>query len=213
MSTDVMTPGRTGERGSHGGTGRQSAAGPQTAPAPETRRSPSPGRRPRTGRPRGPLFPAGPVPASTGRPASPARPAGPGRPGRTIRTVGPPRQASDQDPADWLAPRRQSGRTAFAVLLLGLLGGGLMCLLVVNTTLAANSIQISQLQQENAATTQRIQQLRQDVAAQGSAAVIAKEASKLGMRPVQVPGYINLRTHASRSVIPPGDRIARRRAR
>jgi cell division protein FtsB len=93
------------------------------------------------------------------------------------------------------------------VLLLGLLGGGLMCLLVVNTTLAANSIEINQLQQDNAATTQRIQQLQQDVAARGSAAVISKEARKLGMRPVQVPTFINLRTRASLSAIRPGDHV------
>jgi hypothetical protein len=207
MSTDVMTPSRAGERGSHSGTGRRAAADPRTAPAPETRRPQRPGHRPRTGRPTGPSFPSGPV-----RPASPVRPAGPGRPGRTIRTVGPPRQASDQASADLLAPPRRHGRIAFAVLLLGLLGGGLMCLLVVNTTLAANSIQISQLQQDNAATTQRIQQLQQEVAARGSAAVISKEARKLGMRPVPVTAFINLRTHSSSSVISPGDHIPRRPA-
>lgn len=79
-----------------------------------------------------------------------------------------------------------------------------MCLLVVNTTLAANSIQINQLQQVNAATTQRIQQLQQDVAAQGSAAVISLEARKLGMRPVGVPAFINLRARSPRSSITRG---------
>jgi len=96
------------------------------------------------------------------------------------------------------------------VLLLGLLGGGLICLLVVNTTLAANSIQINQLQQANATTTQRIQELQQEVAAQGSAAVIAKEARKLGMRALQVPAFINLRARSSQSVISPRDRHAHR---
>jgi hypothetical protein len=205
MSTDVMNPRREGGPGRRGGTGRPAAAGLRTAPAPETRRSPRPGRRPRTVRPAGPPFPASPV-----RPASPARPAGPGRPGRTIRTVGPPRQASDPSA---IAHPRLAGRTGFIVLLLGLLGGGLMCLLVVNTTLAANSIQINQLQQVNAATTQRIQQLQQDVAAHGSAAVISREARKLGMRLVQEPAFINLRTLSSRSGIRQGDHIARRPAR
>lgn len=205
MTTDVMNPRRTGDPGGRGGTGRAAAAGLRAAPPPETRRSPRPGRRPRTARPAGPSFPASPV-----RPASPARPAGPGRPGRTIRTVGPPRQASDPSAP---AHPRLAGRTGFIVLLLGLLGGGLMCLLVVNTTLAANSIQINQLQQVNAATTQRIQQLQQDVAAQGSAAVISNEARKLGMRLVPVPAFINLRTHSSRSVIRQGDHVARRPAR
>jgi cell division protein FtsB len=82
------------------------------------------------------------------------------------------------------------------MLLLGLLGGGLTCLLVVNTTLAANSIQINRLEQANAAGTQQVQQLQQEVAAQQSAAVIAKEARKLGMRPEVVPAFLDLRTHS-----------------
>ena len=81
------------------------------------------------------------------------------------------------------------------MLLLGLLGGGLVCLLVVNTTLAANSIQINRLEQANAARTQQIQELQQEVAARQSAAVIAKEARKLGMRPEQVPAFLDLRRH------------------
>jgi hypothetical protein len=81
------------------------------------------------------------------------------------------------------------------MLLLGLLGGGLVCLLVVKTTLAANSIQINKLEQANAAGTQRIQELRQEVALRQSAAVIATEARKLGMRPVHVPAFLDLRPH------------------
>lgn len=82
------------------------------------------------------------------------------------------------------------------MLLLGLLGGGLVCLLVVNTTLAANSIQINRLEQVNTAGTQRIGELQQKVAAQRSAAVIAKEARKLGMRPERQPAFLDLRTHS-----------------
>src|SRR5713101_9991342 len=100
-------------------------------------------------RPGSPPYPASPV-----RPASPIRPAGPGRPdrpGRTVRTVGPPRQLSadgrgqtshgrvrpaghaGQATAAGPVRARQVGRTFFIMLLLGLLGGGLVCLLVVNT--------------------------------------------------------------------------------
>ena len=81
------------------------------------------------------------------------------------------------------------------MLVLGLLGGGLVCLLVVNTTLAANSIEIIRLQQANSAGTQRIQQLRQQVGAEQSAAVIARKARKLGMLPEQAPTFVDLRTH------------------
>jgi hypothetical protein len=84
------------------------------------------------------------------------------------------------------------------VLVLGLLAGSLVCLLVVNTTLAANSIQINHLEHSNASTTQRIQQLQQEVAAAQTAKVIANEARRLGMRPQQVPAFVDLRHHSLR---------------
>jgi cell division protein FtsL len=85
------------------------------------------------------------------------------------------------------------------VLVLGLLGGGLVCLLVVNTTLAANSIQINHLEQVNAAKTQRVEQLQQDVATAQTPTVIANEARKLGMRQQQVPAFLDLRHHSLRT--------------
>jgi hypothetical protein len=80
------------------------------------------------------------------------------------------------------------------LVLLGLLGGGLVCLLVVNTTLAANSIEIIKLQQANSAGTARIQQLEQKVGSEQSAAAIEAKARKLGMRTVVLPTYVDLRT-------------------
>ena len=96
------------------------------------------------------------------------------------------------------AAARPAGRTAFVVLVLGLLAGGLICLLVVNTTLAANSIEISRLQQANAVRTERIQQLRQVVTADQSAAVIAQKARRLGMLPLGQLTFLDLRTHSIR---------------
>ena len=154
------------------------------------------------------------LPASPVRPASPIRPAGPGRPGRTIRTVGPPRHSFEGTKPRQGTQRQETrassgtatavrsrpvGRTSFVVLVLGLLGGSLVCLLVVNTTLAANSIQINRLEQVNAARAQRAEQLQQEVAAAQTATVIAKEARKLGMRPEQVPAFVDLRHHTLRT--------------
>jgi cell division protein FtsB len=82
------------------------------------------------------------------------------------------------------------------MLLLGLLGGGLVCLLVVNTTLAANSIEIIRLQQTNSAGTARIQQLEQKVGAEQSAAAIEAKARRLGMRTVGMPTYVDLRARS-----------------
>lgn len=82
------------------------------------------------------------------------------------------------------------------VLVLGLLAGGLICLLVVNTTLAANSIQITRLQQANAARTERIQQLQQLVTADQSPDVIARKARELGMLPLSQLTFLDTRTHS-----------------
>jgi hypothetical protein len=75
------------------------------------------------------------------------------------------------------------GRAAFVLLLIGLLAGGLVCLLVVNTTLATNALQIGGLAQANAASAQRLLQMRQEIAAEQSPAVMEREAAALGMRP------------------------------
>jgi hypothetical protein len=195
MTTDLMTP-RTASRSAD----RRAAGGPQagqaSVPGTDARRHGRPVRRPRTDRPVSPVLPASPV-----RPVSPAGPVGPGRPGRTIRTGGPARQlhqgnrsASEQRAGTGARSSRYTARTPFVMLLVGLLGGGLVCLLVVNTTLAANSIEIIKLQQSNSAGTARVQQLEQTVGAEQSAAAIEAKARKLGMRTVGMPTYVVLRT-------------------
>jgi hypothetical protein len=95
-------------------------------------------------------------------------------------------------------------RTSFVLLLLGLLGGGMVCLLVVNTTLAANSIQIGKLQQRNANVSEQVQELRQQVTTARSAGAIEAEARKLGLRPD--PHLVFLDLHSKRIVAQPGQR-------
>ena len=195
MTTDLMTPSTASRAASpRSAGGRQ--AGQGTVPGTDARRHGRPVRRPRTDRPASPVLPASPV-----RPVSPAGPAGPGRPGRTIRTGGPARhlhqgsaRSGDHRAGTSTRSSRYAARTPFVMLLLGLLGGGLVCLLVVNTTLAANSIEIIKLQQTNSAGSARIQQLEQKVGAEQSAAAIEAKARKLGMRTVGLPTYVDLRT-------------------
>jgi hypothetical protein len=90
------------------------------------------------------------------------------------------------------------------LLLLGLLGGGMVCLLVVNTTLAANSIQIRNLQQQNATVSEQVQELEQQVATARSAGTIESEARRLGMRPD--PHLVFLNLHSKKIVAQPGRR-------
>jgi Na+-transporting NADH:ubiquinone oxidoreductase subunit NqrC len=82
----------------------------------------------------------------------------------------------------------------FILLLVGLLGGALVSLLVISTTLAQGAFRITNLQQQNADLTRQEQTLTNEVAQAGNPAVIAKEASQLGMRPNPRLGFIDLKT-------------------
>ena len=107
----------------------------------------------------------------------------------------------------------RSSRTPFVFLVVGLLGGGLLCLLLINTILDTGSYQITQLQQENVTLVQQTQELQARVAQEESPAVLAGKASQLGMQEPGLLRFLDLRkgkierepTHAPGvSVYPPG---------
>ncbi len=91
-------------------------------------------------------------------------------------------------------PRARSPRMPFILLLVGLLGGALVCLLVISTTLAQGAFRITNLQQQNANLARQEQTLSNEVAQAGNPAVIAQEARKLGMRQNPYLGFIDLKT-------------------
>jgi hypothetical protein len=137
--------------------------------------------------------------------AAPARPPGDrrargaraGRPGRQGHPGRRPRDGRlPRGPAAGLqaAGRRQVSRTPFILLVLAMLGGSLVCLLVINTTLAAASYQISNLQRDNAVATERVQQLQQQVASEQSPGSIEQRALQLGMRTQPVLRFVNVKT-------------------
>jgi hypothetical protein len=95
----------------------------------------------------------------------------------------------------------------------GLLGGGLLCLLLINTILDTGSYQITQLQQENVTLAQQTQELQARVAQEESPTVLAAKAGQLGMKEPGLLHFLDLRkgkieresTHAPGvSVYPPG---------
>jgi uncharacterized protein HemX len=99
------------------------------------------------------------------------------------------------------APRPAIGRTRprhprapFILLLVGLLGGALVSLLVISTTLAEGSYRITSLQQQNANLARQEQLLTQQVAQASSPSQIAQEAEELGMQPNPNLQFINLKT-------------------
>jgi len=191
MNTTVRT-------GSRRNPGRAGPGGPQPRPARPRRPGVPDG---------GPARPAPPAARSAASPAAVAVRAGAGpaavaartgtRPaaGPAVRTgparpPGAARQAGE-------AGRRAASRTPFILLVLGLLGSGLVCLLVINTTLAAASFRISALQQGNTQASQRVEELQQQVAAEQSPASIEQRALKLGLRMQPVLDFVDLRTGRS----------------
>ena len=189
-------------------------------------RAPAPAGRPAGSRPGTAAVPArgrtGVRPASPPRPraVAPPRPAGRPRPGQP--RPGQPRP-SGQPRARVSAARRgantaaagvaRSSRTPFVFLVVGLLGGGLLCLLIINTILDTGSYQITQLQQENVTLAQQTQELQARIAQQQSPAVLAEKARQLGMEEPGLLHFLDLRkgkiksqpTHAPGvSVYPPG---------
>ena len=99
-------------------------------------------------------------------------------------------------PAPRPGPRSRSRtpRMPFILLLVGLLGGALVSLLVISTTLAQGSFRITSLQQQNAELARQAQTLTNQVAQAGNPAVIAQEAKRLGMRPNPHLGFVDLKT-------------------
>ena len=140
------------------------------------RRAPAPGRR------------------APGRTPPPGRtaPPGPRRPQRTPpRPVTAPRHTRPVTGARTV-PRHP--RAPFILLLVGLLGGALVTLLVISTTLAEGSFRITNLQQQNADLARQEQVLSEAVAQAQSPQQIAQEAERLGMRQDPVLKFIDLKT-------------------
>ena len=151
---------------------RTAAAGPRRAGAPATGLPPQvrPGTRPGGARPAA----APPVPRRGHQ----------GAPSGTARTARPPLPGQRQAPQT---------RTRFVFLVVGLLGGGLLSLLIINTILATGAFQITALQQGNVTLAQREQTLQAQVAAQESPASLAQRAASLGMQVQPRLHFLNLK--------------------
>jgi hypothetical protein len=129
-------------------------------------------------------------------PATPATPAAPapavGVPGIPNARTAPAPGAVRPGPAA-VAPSG-SRRLPFMLLLCGLLGGALVCALVISTTLAEGSFQISKLQDSTITQARQLQSLQEQVAQSQSAATIEARAVQLGMRPLGELRFIDLKT-------------------
>ena len=97
-------------------------------------------------------------------------------------------------PAAGYRTRPRQPRAPFILLLVGLLGGALVSLLVISTTLAQGSYQITRLQEQNTNLARQEQVLSQQVAQASSPARIASEAEQFGMQQNPNLRFINLKT-------------------
>jgi len=159
------------------GTMPRPAAPPRVSPRRNARPPAGPGRElgQRPGLPAGVLL----------APSPPGTPSAPGAPGTARRA---PHGAARGGAS------RGRHRMPFILLLCGLLGGALVSTLLISTTLAAGSYQITKLQQSVDALARQRQTLQEQVAQAQSAQVIQQRAEQLGMRETQVIRFLNLKT-------------------
>jgi hypothetical protein len=145
------------------------------------------------------------------RPASRSRPPAEPRPGARLRPGAQPGPGAGAIPNVRTAPQPQpqpgasrgrppavappgTHRLPFVLLLCGLLGGALISALVISTTLAAGSFEISKLENSTTAQTKQLQSLQEQVAQAQSPPQIASRAAELGMRPVGQLRFVDLKT-------------------
>jgi hypothetical protein len=159
-------------------TRRPPGADPEKAP--EKARDKAPPRRRRA---------AGPADRTRTTPKTPkTAPTTTPRPAR--KTSGTPRKPA---PA-----ARRTGRSAprapFVLLVVGLLGGALVSLLLLNTVLAQDAFTLTELQRSNQQLNERKQALQEDIGRENSPAVLHAKARSLGMVDGKRPAFIDART-------------------
>jgi hypothetical protein len=198
----TYTPPRGASPGGRPPVGNPRARGDYPPPRTPQDRAATPGRTmPPPAREMPPRRPARPRPKDPGaRPVSAPRHTrpltGPGTKPATkpaTKPTGKPSTRPSVRPAA-ARTRPRHPRAPFILLLVGLLGGALVSLLVISTTLAQGSYRISNLQQQNANLAKQESTLTQQVAQASSPAQIAQEAEQFGMRPNPALQFINLKT-------------------
>jgi hypothetical protein len=159
--------------------------GVSTITRPGVRPRPAPGSRP----------PAEPRPGTRRRPGAQPAPGPGGIPNaRTAPQPQPqPQPGAPRGGSPAVAPPG-THRLPFVLLLCGLLGGALVSALVISTTLAEGSFEISKLQSSTITQARQLQSLQEQVAQAQSAAQIANRATELGMRPVGELMFLDLKT-------------------
>ncbi|OPC83297.1 hypothetical protein B4N89_22245 [Embleya scabrispora] len=92
-----------------------------------------------------------------------------------------------------LVARRAKGttRTPFVVLVVGLLGGGLLSLLLLNTALNQGSFEVGRLQKRQDQLTDDREALQRELDAKAAPGELARRAQELGLVPGGSPVFID----------------------
>lgn len=87
---------------------------------------------------------------------------------------------------------KHAPRVPFALLVLGLLVGGLVLLLMLNTASAANELRRHDLAAQDASVAAQVEQLHNEVAASAAPGNLARVAGQLGMVPAGNPAFLQI---------------------
>ncbi|MFC6935423.1 hypothetical protein ACFQHO_37415 [Actinomadura yumaensis] len=140
---------------------------------------------------------AAPAKAAPGKPAGKAASAETktaAKPGKPAKSAAPAKKQAKAGPAEPRAARRGSRpapRAPFVLLILGLLGGALVSLLLLNTVLAEDAFTLTRLQQSNKLLGQQRQALQEQIAREESPGNLARRARAQGMRPGEGLAFID----------------------
>ncbi|MFE0178732.1 septum formation initiator family protein [Streptomyces sp. NPDC059002] len=85
----------------------------------------------------------------------------------------------------------QAARTPFVLLVVLLLGGGLITLLILNSSLNEGSFQLSELKKETKDLTEEEQELQRDVDSYAEPDALQRRARELGMVPGGDPAFLD----------------------
>ena len=87
---------------------------------------------------------------------------------------------------------KQANRKFFALFISALGSVFLLALLLINTLLAQDAFELSQLKDELKLTSDQYEAVTHEIERISSPAVLAQEAKKLGMKPSETPTFLNL---------------------
>ncbi|MFI0484531.1 hypothetical protein [Actinomadura sp. 9N215] len=135
--------------------------------------------------------PARPAPAPAKRTPAPADTAP--KTGAATKSTAVENATAKKDAAK-RAAAHSPPRAPFVLLIVGLLGGALVSLLLLNTVLAEDAFTLTRLQQNNKRLDQQRQALEEDIARGDSPAQLSNKAKGLGMRPAEDHAFFDTGT-------------------